>query len=84
MYSLRELDITETPWPSRPKSRVRGRKGESSSHKGKDTVKKPIKISLSLFSTWSTEENGVSLGFYAKLVFGQPILKNDFIGKSVF
>lgn len=63
---------------------MRGRKGEISSNKGKDGVKENIKIRLSLFSTHSTEGNGASLGFYAKLDFGQPILKNYFIGKSVF
>lgn len=84
MYNLRQLDITETPWPSRPEPRVRDREGESSSNKGKDIVKENIKISLSLFSTWNTEEKGVNLGFSAKLVLGQPILKNYFVGKSVF
>lgn len=84
IYSLRELDITKTPWPSRPEPRERGRMGESSSKQGKDIVKENIKISLSLFCIQGTEGNGVSLGFYAKLGFGQPILKNYFIGKSVF
>lgn len=63
---------------------MRGREGESSSNKGKDIVKENIKINLSLFSTWNTEEKGISLGFSAKLVLGQPILKNYFVGKSVF